>query len=62
MVGGNLKRLRLEKGYSLEKIVCPSYLSLNTIIHIEPSTANKNPIIDTFIKVAQVLNVSIVCY
>ena len=57
-IGDNLKKLRVKKGYSLEKVARLADLSLNTVIRIE-SGANKNPTIETLTKLAQVFDVSI---
>lgn len=57
-ISDNLKRIRAEKGYSLEKVARLSELSLNTVVKIE-NGANKNPTIDTLSKIAAALEVSV---
>jgi transcriptional regulator with XRE-family HTH domain len=52
----NLKRLQDKKVYSLEKVVRLSDLSLNTTLKIE-NRANKNPTIETLIKIAKAMKV-----
>ncbi len=54
----NLKRLRGEKGLSLEKIARLADLSLNTIVKIE-NGVNKNPTIETLTKIAKALDVGV---
>jgi len=43
-IASNFKKLRAQKGYSLEKMARLADLSLNTVIRIE-SGVNKNPTI-----------------
>lgn len=57
-ISDNLKRIRAEKGYSLEKVARLSELSLNTVVKIE-NGANKNPTIDTLSKIATALEVNV---
>jgi transcriptional regulator with XRE-family HTH domain len=57
-ISDNLKRIRAEKGYSLEKVARLSELSLNTVVKIE-NGANKNPTIDTLSKIAIALETSV---
>jgi transcriptional regulator with XRE-family HTH domain len=57
-IGNNLKKLRVKKGYSLEKVARLADLSLNTVIRIE-SGVNKNPTIDTLTKLANAFEVSV---
>lgn len=57
-IAKNLKRLRKEKEYSLEKVSKLADLSLNTVAKIE-SGANTNPTIDTLIKIANALQVDL---
>lgn len=57
-ISKNLKRLRKEKEYSLEKVSKLADLSLNTVAKIE-SGANTNPTIDTLIKIASALQVDL---
>lgn len=54
----NLAKLRKQKGWSQEKLAVESGISYNTIIKIERGGI-KNPKIDTVIKLAKALNVSI---
>jgi transcriptional regulator with XRE-family HTH domain len=53
-ISNNLKKIRAEKGYSLERVARLADLSLNTIVKIE-SGVNKNPTIDTLSKIAKAL-------
>ena len=57
-ISENLKKLRKEKGYSLEKVSKLADLSLNTVAKVE-SGANTNPTIDTLIKIANALQVDL---
>jgi transcriptional regulator with XRE-family HTH domain len=57
-IGSNFKKLRAQKGYSLEKVARLAELSLNTIVRLESGT-NKNPTIATLIKIARVFDVSV---
>ena len=57
-IGFNFKKLRAQKGYSLEKVARLADLSLNTIVRLESGT-NKNPTIETLAKIARALDVSI---
>lgn len=57
-IAENLKRLRKEKDYSLEKVSKLADLSLNTIAKIE-SGVNTNPTIDTLQKIASALEVGV---
>ena len=57
-IGLNFKKLRAQKGYSLEKVARLADLSLNTVVRLE-SGANKNPTIDTLTKIARALEVSV---
>lgn len=57
-ISDNLKKIRAEKGYSLEKVARLSELSLNTVVKIE-NGANKNPTIDTLSKIATALEVNV---
>ena len=54
----NLVKLRKQKGWSQEKLAVESGISYNTIIKIERGGI-KNPKIETVIKLARALNVSI---
>lgn len=57
-IGSNFKKLRAQKGYSLEKVARLAELSLNTVVRLE-SGINKNPTIETLTKIANALNVSV---
>jgi transcriptional regulator with XRE-family HTH domain len=57
-IAENIKALRNKKGYSLEKVARLADLSLNTIVKIENGT-NKNPTIDTLIKIANALDINV---
>jgi len=57
-IGVNIKKIRAEKGYSLEKIARLADLSLNTIVKIE-NGVNQNPTFETLQKIAKALGVSI---
>lgn len=57
-ISSNIKKLRTEKGYSLEKVARLADLSLNTVMRVE-SGANKNPTIETLTKIAKALNVGV---
>jgi len=54
----NLVKLREEKGWSREKLAVESGVSYNTIVKIEYGSI-KNPKIETVIKLAGALGVSI---
>jgi transcriptional regulator with XRE-family HTH domain len=57
-ISSNIKKLRTEKGYSLEKVARLADLSLNTVMRVE-SGVNKNPTIETLTKIAKALNVGV---
>lgn len=57
-ISSNFKKLRAQKGYSLEKVARLADLSLNTVVRLESGT-NKNPTIDTLTKIAHALDVSV---
>jgi len=57
-IAENLKRLRSKKGYSLEKVARLAELSLNTVVKIE-NGVNKNPTIETLMKLAKALGVGV---
>ena len=57
-IANNLKKIRAEKGYPLEKVARLADLSLNTIVKIE-NGVNKNPTIDTLSKIAKALEVGV---
>jgi len=55
-IGVNIKKIRAEKGCSLEKIARLADLSLNTIVKIE-NGVNQNPTFETLQKIAKALEV-----
>lgn len=57
-IANNLKKIRAEKGYSLEKVARLADLSLSTVVKIEDGT-NQNPTIDTLSKIAKALEVGV---
>jgi len=57
-ISDNLKKLRVKRGYSLEKVARLANLSLNTIVKIE-NGVNKNPTIETLSKIAKALEVGV---
>jgi len=57
-IGLNFKKLRAQKGHSLERVARLADLSLNTIVRLE-SGVNKNPTIETLTKIARALEVSV---
>jgi transcriptional regulator with XRE-family HTH domain len=57
-ISDNLRKLRVKKGYSLEKIARLADLSLNTIVKIE-NGVNQNPTIETLTKIAKALEVGV---
>jgi len=57
-IASNFKKIRAEKGYSLEKVARLADLSLNTIVKIE-NGVNQNPTIDTLSKIAKALEVKV---
>lgn len=57
-IASNLKKIRAEKGYSLEKVARLADLSLNTIVKIE-NGVNQNPTINSLSKIATALGVKV---
>jgi len=57
-IASNLKRIRAEKGYSLEKVARLADLSLSTVVKVEDGT-NQNPTIDTLSKIAKALEIRV---
>ncbi len=53
-----LKKIRAEKGLSLEKVARLADLSLSTVVKAEDGT-NKNPTIDTLSKIAKALEIGV---
>jgi len=60
MIGKNVRILRKKKGISQEKLARLADISLNTLTKIESGFAKK-PTIQTVIKLAAALNISIDC-
>ena len=57
-IGSNFKKLRAQKGYSLEKVARLAEISLNTVVRLE-SGVNKNPTIKTLTRIAHALDVNV---
>jgi transcriptional regulator with XRE-family HTH domain len=57
-ISSNFKKLRAQKGYSLEKVARLAELSLNTVVRLASGT-NKNPTIETLTKIAKALEVNV---
>ncbi|MEX1013814.1 MAG: helix-turn-helix transcriptional regulator [Candidatus Paceibacterota bacterium] len=57
-ISDNFKKIRAEKGYSLEKVARRADVSLNTVVKIEGGV-NQNPTIDTLSKLAKALEVDV---
>ncbi len=57
-IANNLKKIRAEKGYSLERVARLADLSLNTIVKIE-NGANQNPTINTLSKISKALEIGV---
>ncbi|MBU0998736.1 helix-turn-helix transcriptional regulator [Patescibacteria group bacterium] len=55
-ISSNIKKIRAEKNYSLEKVARLADLSLNTIVKIE-NGVNQNPTFETLQKIAKALEV-----
>ncbi len=55
-ISSNIKKIRAEKGYSLEKVARLADLSLNTIVKIE-NGVNQNPTFETLQKIAKALDI-----
>jgi len=55
-ISSNIKKIRAEKDYSLEKIARLAGLSLNTIVKIE-NGVNQNPTFETLQKIAKALEI-----
>lgn len=58
MIGKNVRRLRKKKGLSQEKLARLADISLNALTKIESGFAKK-PTIQTVVKLAQALKVSL---
>lgn len=57
-IANNVKKIRAEKGLSLEKVARLADLSLSTVVKIEDGT-NQNPTINSLSKIAQALEVKV---
>ncbi len=57
-IANNLRKIRAEKGLSLEKVARLADLSLSTVVKIEDGT-NKNPTIETLSKIAKALEIGV---
>ena len=55
-ISSNIKKIRAEKGYSLERVARLADLSLNTVVKIE-NGVNQNPTFETLQKIAKALEV-----
>ncbi len=55
-ISSNIKKIRAEKGYSLEKVARLADLSLNTIVKTE-NGVNQNPTFETLQKIAKALDI-----
>jgi len=58
MIGKNLRKIRLQKGLSQEKLARLTNISLNTLTKIE-SGFTKRPAIQTVVKLARALNINL---
>lgn len=57
-IANNLKKIRAEKSYSLEKVARLADLSLSTVVKVADGT-NQNPTIDTLKKIAKALEIGV---
>ena len=57
-IASNIKKLRAEKGYSLEKVARQADVSLSTVVKMEDGT-NQNPTINSLWKIATALGVTV---
>ena len=57
-IANNLKKIRAEKGLSLEKVARFADLSLSTVVKVADGT-NQNPTIDTLKKIAKALEIGV---
>jgi len=57
-IANNLKKIRAEKGLSLEKVARLADLSLSTVVKVADGT-NQNPTIDTLTKIAKALEIGV---
>jgi len=58
MISANIRRLRLSRGISQDRLSKLTDLSLNTIVKVE-SGRNPNPTIQTLTKIARCFNVKV---
>jgi transcriptional regulator with XRE-family HTH domain len=58
MLAGNIKKLRLKKGLSQEKLARLADVSMSALVKIEAGTA-KEPTITTVVKIAGALDISV---
>ena len=57
-IASNVKKIRAEKSYSLEKVARLADVSLSTVVKIEDGT-NQNPTIDTVRRIAKAFEISV---
>ncbi len=57
-IASNIKKIRAEKGYSLERVARLADVSLSTVVKIADGT-NQNPTIDTLSKIAKAFEVKV---
>jgi len=57
-IASNVKKIRAEKGYSLERVARLADVSLSTVVKIEDGT-NQNPTINSLSKIASALEVTV---
>ena len=57
-IANNLKKIRAEKSYSLERVARLADVSLSTVVKIEDGT-NQNPTINSLSKIATALEVTV---
>jgi len=57
-IANNLKKIRAERGLSLEKVARLADLSLSTVVKVADGT-NQNPTIDTLKKIAKALEIGV---
>jgi putative transcriptional regulator len=57
-IANNLRKIRAEKSYSLEKVARLADLSLSTVVKVADGT-NQNPTIDTLKKIAKALEIGV---
>jgi XRE family transcriptional regulator of biofilm formation len=57
-IASNVKKIRAEKGYSIERVARLADVSLSTVVKIEDGT-NQNPTINSLSKIATALEVTV---